>query len=151
MASSASSKVLRRCFSALAAATAGIVCALLLRIAAESAPAAARPKKFPLTTPVGQLRLAAREAPHKDLGFFYKHKLRWTFREIDVLPVLNPWIDVRKRVRVRPDRGWIQAQRQIPHLGRRPVRPRDDRHHCTFRDRTTRCSTDAGRPESLSS
>jgi len=43
-----------------------------------------KPKKFPLTTPVGQMRQAAKEMPHKDFGFFYKQKLRLTLRELDV-------------------------------------------------------------------
>lgn len=45
----------------------------------------ARPKKFPLATPVGQMRLAAKEMPHKDFAFFYKQKLRLTYRELDVV------------------------------------------------------------------
>lgn len=43
------------------------------------------PKKFPLTTPVGQMRRAVREMPHKDFGFFYKQKLRLSLRELDVI------------------------------------------------------------------
>ena len=43
-----------------------------------------RPKKFPVTTPVGKMRLSAKEMPHKDLAFFYKQKIRLTLSELDV-------------------------------------------------------------------
>lgn len=46
-------------------------------------------KKFPLTTPVGQMRRAVKEMPHKDFGFFYKQKLRLTLRELDVILPFN--------------------------------------------------------------
>jgi hypothetical protein len=41
-------------------------------------------KKFPLTTPVGQLRKASADLPHKDILFFAKQGFRWSFKQLDV-------------------------------------------------------------------
>jgi len=43
-----------------------------------------RAKKFPSNTILGQMRLAAKEMPHKDFAFFYKQKFRLTLSELDV-------------------------------------------------------------------
>lgn len=47
-----------------------------------------KPRKFPLNTPIGQMRNAFKEMPHKDFCFFYKQKLRFTYRELDVILIL---------------------------------------------------------------